>query len=196
MLAESYFNTEIHESTTPGVTCVATSLLFPKGSSIRETPHHKLQRRAQNLLTHSYRPEGVELPGLKQTQTETQTHPPLPEALAVNPTFMFLLCGSHFLDLPGRLHKEWKDGPQAKNVNKLVAVVCALGPDHGVVQHLQGAAPGDLLLPTSKRDSRRRTRFLMRTQLGKKRQTSPNKNRTVKMSSQKEDIYVISKHIC
>lgn len=115
-----------------------------------------------------------------------QTHPPLPEALAVNPTFMLLLCGSHFLDLPGRLHKEWKDGPQAKNVNKLVAVVCALRPDHGVVQHLQGAAPGDLLLPTSKRDSRRRTRFLMRTQLGKKDKYPPVKTEQLKCPHRKK----------
>lgn len=41
MLAESYFSTEIHESTTLEVTCVATSLLFSKGSSIRETPRYK-----------------------------------------------------------------------------------------------------------------------------------------------------------
>lgn len=58
---------------------------------------------------------------------------------------LFFSC-SDFLDLLGRLHEEWKDGPEAQNVDKLVTVVRALRPDHGVVQHLQGAAAGNLLL--------------------------------------------------
>lgn len=60
---------------------------------------------------------------------------------------MRLLRSARFLHLLGRLHEKRKDGPQAQDVHKLVAVVCALWADHAVVQDLQGAGPGHFLLP-------------------------------------------------
>lgn len=71
--------------------------------------------------------------------------------LAHRPTFMLFFSGSNLLDLLGRFHEEWKDGPQAKNVNKFVAVVCALGSNHGMIQHLQGTAAGNLLFSVKKK---------------------------------------------
>lgn len=70
--------------------------------------------------------------------------PPVPGS---TPTFVLLFSRSNLLYLLGRFHEERKDGPEPQNVDKLVAVVGALGPDHGVVQHLQRAAAGNLLLP-------------------------------------------------
>lgn len=62
------------------------------------------------------------------------------------PTFVFFFSCSNFLYLFGWFHEEREDGSQPKDVHKLVTVVCALWSNHGVVQHLQGAAAGNLLL--------------------------------------------------
>lgn len=67
-----------------------------------------------------------------------------------SPTFVLFFGGPHLLDLLRGLHEEREDGAEAQNVHKLMAVVGPLRPDHGVVQDLQGAAPGDLLLSEGK----------------------------------------------
>lgn len=68
------------------------------------------------------------------------------EGSGSTPTFVFLFSCSNFLYLFGWFHEEREDGSQPKDVHKLVAVVCALWSNHGMVQHLQGTAAGNLLL--------------------------------------------------
>ena len=59
---------------------------------------------------------------------------------------MFLLRQPGLLHLLGRLHEEWEDGSEPQNVDKLMAVIGPLGSGHAVVQDLQGACSGHLLL--------------------------------------------------
>ena len=56
-------------------------------------------------------------------------------------------CRNGPLGLLRRFHEEWKDRPQAENVDKLVAVVLALWTYQRVVEHFEGTVPRHLLLP-------------------------------------------------
>lgn len=84
-------------------------------------------------------------------ETKPVPSKPLPSrsgsGLRRSPTFVFLLRSANLLYFLGGLHEEREDGPEPKNVHKLVAVVGSLGANHGVIQHFQGAAPGDFLFP-------------------------------------------------
>lgn len=85
--------------------------------------------------------------------TDTCLHPPPPrgEGSMNRPTFVLFFSRSNFLYFLGRFHEEREDGPQAKDVNKFVTVVCALGSNHGMIQHLQGTAAGNLLLSAKRK---------------------------------------------
>ena len=78
---------------------------------------------------------------LLENESETER-----ECESVRLTFVFLLGQPSLLHLLGRLHEEWEDGPEPQDVHKLMAVVGPLGSGHAVVQDLQGAGSGHLLL--------------------------------------------------
>lgn len=53
-----------------------------------------------------------------------------------------LIRGRTSLSQFRRLHEEGKDCPQPQNVHKLLAVVQALVPCHGMIQHLDSTVSG------------------------------------------------------
>ena len=65
-------------------------------------------------------------------------------------TFHLLFRWACLLVSLGRLHEKWEETAQTEDVDKLLAVIFALGPGHGVVQHLDGARTRHLLLPENK----------------------------------------------
>lgn len=69
-------------------------------------------------------------------------------------TFMFFLWSTSFLHLLGGFHEKRKDGPQAQDVHKLMAVICSLWADHPMVQDLQSAGSGHFLLSAAETGNR------------------------------------------
>lgn len=64
---------------------------------------------------------------------------------------MLLLGSAGFLHLLGGFHEEWKDGSQAQDVHKLMAVVCSLWSNHPMVQDLQSTGSRHFLFSAAER---------------------------------------------
>lgn len=170
MFIESHFSAQSHENAAFEVTFVVASLLFSKEFCIRVRASNNRPYRSKityyqhmkwNCQKCWYQKEVASVlfpaaggalkrrwcaaPSL-QAHRHRSTSTTEIRRIWSTPTFVFLFSCSNFLYLFGWFHEERKDSSQAQNVNELVAVISALWSNHGMVQHLQGTAAGDLLL--------------------------------------------------
>lgn len=69
-------------------------------------------------------------------------------------TFMFFLWSNGFLHLFGGFHEKRKDGPQAQDVHKFMAVICSLWSNHCMVQDFQSTGARHFLFSTGEKRER------------------------------------------